>query len=94
MIRIEDRREPTLYAASIQENTVSAIGFNFFESDKGHACFSMMIYYADSLSDFNTHFHTIACGSNTIQNGLELVQVVHCALDLCMQRAQVTLMSL
>jgi len=94
MIRIENRREPTLYAVSTQENTVFAIGFSCFESDNGHVCFSRMIYHTDSISNFNTHFHTIACGSKTAQNGLELVQLVHCALDLCMQRFQVTAMSL
>jgi len=53
-----------------------------------------MIYRADSLSDFNTHLHTIACRSKTAQNGLELVQLVHRALDLCIESAQVTVMSL
>ena len=57
-------------------------------------CFSRMIYHADGLSNFNTHFHTIACGAKMIQNGLKLVQFVHCALDLCMQSTQVTVMSL
>ena len=47
-------------------------------------CLSRMIYHADGFSNFNTHFHTITCGSKIIQNGLEFVQVVHCALDLCM----------
>ena len=86
--------EPTLYAAPIQENTVSAIGFTCFESDNEHPCFSSMIYRANSLSNFNTHFNTIACRSKMAQNGLELVQLVHYALDLCIQRTQVTVMSL
>ena len=84
MICIKNRREHTWYAASIQVNAVSAIGFSWFELDNGHVCFSRMIYCTDSRSNFNTQFHTIACGSKTIQNGLELVQIVHGALDLGM----------
>ena len=91
---VENRREPTLYAAPIQENTVFAIGFTCFELDNGHPCFSRMIYRADSLYNFNTHFHTIACRSKTAQNGLKIVQLVYRALDLCIQSAQVTVMSL
>ena len=53
-----------------------------------------MIYRTDNISNFNTYFYTITCRSQTIQDGLELVQVVHRALDLCMQRFQVTVMSL
>jgi len=44
----------TWYAASMQENTISAIGFSCFESGNEHVCFSRMIYRADSLSDFDT----------------------------------------
>jgi len=91
---VENRREPALYAAPIQENTVFAIGFTCFELDNGHPCFSRMIYRAHSLYDFNTHFHTIACRSKTAQNGLKIVQLVYRALDLCTQSAQVTVMSL
>ena len=47
----------------------------------GMWCFSRMIYLADSLSDFNNHFHAIAYGTKTIQNGLELDQVLDCDLE-------------
>jgi len=53
-----------------------------------------MIYRADSISNFNTHVHTITCGSKMAQNGLEIIQPVHRALDLRIQRTQITLMSL
>ena len=72
----------------MQETTVSAIGFSCFESDNEHVCFSRMIYSADSLSNFNTHFHTIACGTKTIQDGFEFVQVLDCALELYIQCSQ------
>jgi len=81
-------REHTWYAASMQENTVSAIGFSCFESDNEHVCFSRMIYPANSLSDLDTHFHAIACGSKTIQNGPELVQVLDRAFELYIQCGQ------
>ena len=93
-IRIENRGKPTWYAASMQESTIFAIGFNCFKSNNSHPCFSRMIYRTDNISNFNTHFYTITCRSKTIQNGLELVQVVHRALGLCMQHFQVTIMSL
>jgi len=64
-------RKLTRYAALMQENTVSTIGFSCFESDNDHVCFSRMIYNADSPSDFDTHFHIIACGTKTIQYGFE-----------------------
>ena len=94
IIHIKNRSEPTLYTAPIQENTMFAIGFTCFESDNRHPCFSRMIYHTDSLSNFNTNFDTIACRSKTAQNGLELVQLTHHALDLCIQHTQVTVMSL
>jgi len=47
-----------------------------------------MIYPADSLSDLDTHFHTIACGFKTIQNRLELVQALDCAFELYIQCGQ------
>ena len=72
----------------MQENTVCAMGFSCFESDNCHVCFSMVIYPADSLSNLNTHLHTIACGSKTIQNGPELVQVLDRAFELYIQCGQ------
>jgi len=47
-----------------------------------------MIYLADSLSDFNNHFHAIAYGTKTIQNGLELDQVLDCHLEPNIQYGQ------
>ena len=82
------QRELTWYAASMQETTASAIGFSCFESDNCHVCFSRMIYPADSLSNLDTHLHTIACRSKTIQHGPELVQVLDRAFELYIQCGQ------
>jgi len=72
----------------MQENTVFATEFSLLESDSRHVCFSRMIYLADSLSNCNTYFHTIACGIQTTQDGFELVQVLDCALELYIQCGQ------
>jgi len=72
----------------MQENTVSPIVLSCFELDNGHVCFSRMTYHTDSLSGFNTHFHAIAYGTKTIQNGLELDQVLDCTLELDIQCGQ------
>jgi len=72
----------------MQETTVSAMGFSCFESDSGYVRFSGMIYLADSLSNFNTHFHTIARRTKTTQDGFEFVQVLDCALELYIQCGQ------
>ena len=69
----------------MQENTVFATEFSFLESDREYVCFSRMIYLTDSLSYSNYHLHAIICGTKMAQNGLELVQVLHCALELYIQ---------
>jgi len=78
----------TWYAISMQENMAFAIEFSLLKSDSGHVCFSGMIYLADSLSYSNHHLHAIACRTKTVQNGLELVQVLDCALELYIQCGQ------
>ena len=50
--------------------------------------FQWMIYPADSLSDFENHFHTTACGTKMTQDGFEFVQVLDCALELYIQCGQ------
>jgi len=55
---------------------------SLLKSDSEHVYFSRVIYPADSLSDFNNHFHTIVCGTKTTQNGLEFVQVLYHACEL------------
>ena len=72
----------------MQENTTFAIEFSLLKSDSGHVCFSRVIYLADSLSYSNYHLHTIVCGTKMDQNGLELVQVLDCALELYIQCGQ------
>ena len=81
-------KELTWYAMSMQESTVFATEFSLLKSDSGHVCFSRMIYLADSLSDFNTYFHTTACRTKTTQDGFKLVQVLDCALELNIQCGQ------
>jgi len=88
LFALKSEKELTWYARSMQENTVFATEFSLLESDSGHVCFSRMIYLADSLSNFNTYFHTIACGTKTTQDGFELVQVLDCALELYIQCSQ------
>ena len=81
-------KELTWYARSMQENTVFTTEFSFLESDSRYVCFSRMLYLADSLSNFNTHFYTIACRTKTTQDGFELNQVFNCALELYIQCGQ------
>ena len=81
-------KKVTWYAISMQENTAFAIEFSLLKSDSGHMCFSRMIYLADSLSDFENHFHTTTSGTKTTQDGFELVQVFDRALELYIQCGQ------
>jgi len=53
-----------------------------------------MIYPTDSRSELNEHPTHITCGTETIYNRTELVQVLNCAVYSCIQGSQVTFMSL
>ena len=85
---LKTETEVTWYAISMQENTTLAIKFSLLESDSGCVRLSGMIYLADSLSYSNYHLHAIICGTEIAQNGLELVQVLDCALELYIQCGQ------
>ena len=78
----------------MQENTDFTIEFSCFESDYAHACWSTIIHPTDSLPEFNKHPTHIACRTETIHNGPEIVQVLDCALDSCIQGPQVTVVCL
>jgi len=53
-----------------------------------------MIYPTESHSELNKHRTHIICGTQTIHYRPETAQVLDCALDLSIQGAQVTFISL
>jgi len=57
-----------------------------FELDNGHVCYSRKIYPANGLSKLNKHLDAITCRTETTQDGPEIVQVLHRALNFCVYR--------
>jgi len=78
----------------MQCKTFGAVNSSCSELDNGHAFQSTVVYPANSLPQLKKHLNSTSCTPKTIQNGSEAIQVLNRGFDLCIQRAQVTIVGL